>query len=117
MKKEQRQQLRKLLREFHADTQPQRKQIWTLEQETFEFLQQDPLPMDKIEEKLKEVVDLRLQISKAAIDKMVSARSFLTPEQRERFFEAIIQSRPEMPDGRPTFPRHRPQPDIKQDME
>jgi len=112
LKKEQRKQLRNLLMEFGEETESLRSQVMKFEQETFLIMQQTPVPMEEVDQKLNEISDIRLQIMQRAVKKMISAKSFLTPEQQKHFFEAITFSRPGMHEGRRFPGRRPPQPDF-----
>ena len=69
--------------------------------------------MEEVDQKLAEISDIRRQIMQKAIKKMIKAKSFLTPEQQEQFFNAITHLRPGMHEGR-RFPGGRPlKPDSK----
>jgi len=111
----QRKQLGKLLREIHQESQPLRKQLWEAERATFALLQQDTLPVRQIDENLQQMGNLRIQMIRIAILKMQEAKSFLTVEQREHFFNAIMMARPGLPEpgknmtGRPPRPDFGPQ--------
>jgi len=112
LKKEQRKQLRNLLMEFGEETESLRSQVMKLEQETFLIMRQTPVPIEEVDQKLNEISDIRLQIMQKAVKKMISAKSFLTPEQQKHFFKAITFSRPGMHEGR-RFPGGRPpRPDL-----
>jgi len=116
LKKEQREKLRNLLMEFAEETQSLRRQVMELEQETFLLMQQTPVPMDTVDQRLQEISDIRLQIMKKAIKKMIHAKSFLTPEQQHHFFKAITFLRPGLHEGRRPSGGRPPKPDFKQFM-
>jgi Spy/CpxP family protein refolding chaperone len=108
--REQRKQLRNLLKEIHQESQSLRKQLWETEKSTFVLLQHDTLSMKQIDENLKLMADPRIQMIRIAILKMQQAKSFLSAEQQEHFFNAIMMARPGFPDagknmtGRPPRP-------------
>lgn len=113
LKKEQRKQLRNLLKEFAEETESLRSQVMELEQQTFLLMQQTPVPMETVDQNLQELSDIRLQIMQRAVKKMINAKSFLTPEQQRHFFKAMTFSRPGMHEGRRPPGRRPPQPDFK----
>jgi Spy/CpxP family protein refolding chaperone len=107
--REQREQLRNLLGEIYRESMPLRKQLWDVERQTFELLQNEPAPLEKIDKNLQEMADLRLEMIRVAISKMQKAKSFLTPEQQEYFFNAVMMARPgfmEPGRNRPPGPPH-----------
>ena len=86
---EHRKELRKLFREFHSETQDLRLRIHDLQGEAFALMQQDPVPKAEVDSLLEEISTLHLQISKAATQKMIESREFMSPEQMKMFFNAI----------------------------
>jgi uncharacterized membrane protein len=98
--REQRHQLRNLLREFQQENTDIRNEIWELERTTFDLLQQENIPQNQVNENLKKLSDYRLKLMTAAVEKMIKAKSFLNPEQQKHFFDFIMESRPA-----PTFGR------------
>jgi len=111
--KKQRQQLRTLLMEFQQENQESRNQIQELEGNTFELLQAEKVPVDQINQNLKQLSDLRLKLMEAAVEKMIKVKSFLNPEQQKRFFDFIMESRPAIPFGPRPQPGG-PRPDASQ---
>jgi Spy/CpxP family protein refolding chaperone len=106
--KSQRQQLRALLREFQTETKPINDQIHRLEDEIFELLQEDSVDPGGIEDKLKEIAALRLEISKRIVDKFRETRKFLSPVQQRHFYRSLMQVRPGPMGPGPRFQRGRP---------
>jgi Spy/CpxP family protein refolding chaperone len=113
LEKEQREQLRALLKEFNQETQPLRKQLMEMEQALFLLMEKTPIPMEEIDPKLEEISEIRLQIMRAALKKMMNAKSVLTPEQQRHFFRAMLLSRPGFHEGRRPTGGRPPQPDFK----
>jgi hypothetical protein len=70
--------------------------IFALEDTTVALLKNDPPPMGRISENLKQISDLRLLISEKAIHNLLQAKTYLPPPQQEMFFRAIMQARPQM---------------------
>jgi hypothetical protein len=52
-----------------------------------------PIPRAEIDSVLKEISEVRFQIAKRAIDRLIETRDTLTPEQRERLYKAILRPR------------------------
>lgn len=103
LNRQQRQQLVSVLRDFDEESRPSRIQIRELEGEVFRYMQEDSVPLEKVEQNLKKMSDLRLKVTQMAVKKMIDAKQFLTPQQQRRFFNSIMRERPEMPDGRRFF--------------
>jgi len=115
--REQRENLRYLLREIHQESQPLRKKLWETERATFALLQQDTLPMAQIDRNLHQMAELRIEMIRIAILKMQKAKTFLSPEQQEHFFNAIMMARPGFPDSRKEMMGRPPRPDFGPDWE
>jgi Spy/CpxP family protein refolding chaperone len=90
-----RMQLRKLMQDFHLETVDLHARLSTLEDETFALMQQDPVPRADVDSLLGELSTVRLEIMRKATDKLIEAKAFLTPEQEERFYSAILGMRPD----------------------
>jgi len=100
--------LLKLMMDFHDETMELRDSVRSLEHESYILFQENPVSKDKINAKLQEIAAIRLEISKKAAARFIEAKTFLTQEQAERFFGAIMQARPDGPDGPPPFRGGRP---------
>jgi len=109
LNRRQRQQLFKQLSEFRRETQSQRRKINRIERKTFQLIQQDLVPVDSVNANLKEISDIRLEISRHIIKKMIAAKSYLTPKQQHEFYNAIMRARAERP-NRPMSPPNSPLP-------
>jgi uncharacterized membrane protein len=107
--KNQRKELRKLLRELHSETQDLQLKLMRLEEEAFNLLQEEIISDNELDEKLKAIADLRLEMSRKAVQKLIETKSFLSPDQRQHFFEAIMQVRPGKPGLRGHFPGRSPE--------
>lgn len=94
LNREQFQQLRQLMGQFMKETRDQQEKIWDLQNEIFELLQQEPVPMTVIDQKLAEITATRLEVSKKATKDMIKAKEFLSPAQQKRFYNLLMQSRP-----------------------
>lgn len=92
---EQRHKLFDLMHGFHEEARTLNARVMDIERETFKLLHETPVPQEKVDAKLKEISDIRLEISKKAARKLIEAKEFLSPEQQERFFDAIMQARQE----------------------
>ena len=58
------------------------------------LMQQEPVPRSDVDAMLRDIADIRLEISQKAIEKFIEAKSFLSPEGQELFFDAILKARP-----------------------
>jgi uncharacterized membrane protein len=103
LNRQQRHQLMSVLRNFNEESRPARIQIRELEGEVLGYMQEDPVPLEKVEQNLKKMSDLRLEVTQMAVRKMIDAKQFLTPQQQRRFFISIMRERPERPEGRRIF--------------
>ncbi len=101
---QQRQQLRALLWEFKEDTQSLEEEILQLQGKIFQLMQRESVPEKEIYEKLADIANLRLEISKKATQKLINAKEFLTPVQQEHFYRALIMH---AGPGKPGPHRHR----------
>ncbi len=86
-----------LLKSFRDETQTLEDKIVRTQDEIFSLLGRDSAPQDKVKEKLKELADLRLQISERATQRLIEAKSFLSPVEQKMFLDGILQMRPEPP--------------------
>ncbi len=94
---EQRRQLKKQLDDFKRETQPIKEKERKLENKTFELLQQNPVPRLEIDSNLHIIANIKLELSRKAIQNLIEAKKILTPKQQELFYDAIIRAKPEMP--------------------
>jgi Spy/CpxP family protein refolding chaperone len=92
--REQRNELLNAMEDFRKATGELHGRIKALDDEIFQLIQQDSIPKTRMEQNLQEISALRMQIRRLAIEKMVSAKSFLTPQQQERLFSAIFRTGP-----------------------
>lgn len=105
----QRHELMRLLEELGDSTETLRGQVGNIEKEIFDLLQQEPVPTVQIEERMQQIADLRLQMSRRALAMFVKSKQFLTPEQQRHFYRMLINARPGMR-GRPHSFGKGPQP-------
>jgi Spy/CpxP family protein refolding chaperone len=91
-----RERMHKLMTSFREETRELQQKIFVLEDTTVALLKNDPPPMGRITDNLKQISDLRLLINQKAIHNLLQAKSFLPPEQQDMFFRAIMQARPQM---------------------
>lgn len=96
MQPEVRERMHALMIQFRDDIKELQQMAFVLEDTTVAMLKNDPPPMDRINENLKKLSDLRLSINQKAVHNLLQAKSFLNPEQQEMFFRAIMQARPQM---------------------
>jgi uncharacterized membrane protein len=91
---EQRERLGDLMRGFHEETRALHNQVRGLEETTFRLLHQDPVQNDSVDLALRRMADLRLDISRKAARRLIDAKAFLSPEQQDVLFDAIMKARP-----------------------
>jgi Spy/CpxP family protein refolding chaperone len=96
MQPEVREKMHALMMGFREEAKDTQLKIFVLEDSTVAMLKNDPPPMERINENLKKLSDLRLSINQKAVHNLLQAKSFLNPEQQEMFFRAIMQARPQM---------------------
>ncbi len=96
MQPEVRERMHALMMGFREDVKDTQQRIFVLEDSTVAMLKNDPPPMDRVNENLKKLSDLRLSINQKAVHNVLQVKSFLNPEQQEMFFRAIMQARPQM---------------------
>jgi hypothetical protein len=91
-----REHMHKLMTSFREETRELQQKIFVLEDTTVALLKNDPPPMGRVTDNLKQISDLRLLINQKAVHNLLQAKSFLPPGQQEMFFRAIMQARPQM---------------------
>ncbi len=96
MQPEVREQMHSMMMGFREDVKETQENIFVLEDSTVAMLKNDPPPMDRINENLRKLSELRLSINQKAVHNLLQVKSFLNPEQQEMFFRAIMQARPQM---------------------
>lgn len=102
----QQQHLRMLLHDFKQEVLPLERRVQELEERIFELLQQEHPNREEIGQRLQEISDLRLEISKRMLAKFEETREFLSPAQQKRFYDLLMRARPGPPAGRgPSFRR------------
>lgn len=90
-----RERMHALMMRFRADVNNLQEKMFQLEDTTVALLRNDPPPMARVDENLEKVSDLRLLINQKAVRSLLSAKSFLTREEQEMFFRAIMQAHPQ----------------------
>lgn len=95
LKPEAREQMHKLMIAFREEIKGYQEQIFALEDSTVALLKNDPPPMSRVNERLKQMADLRLLVNEKAVHNLLQAKKFLSPEEQEVFFRAIMQARPQ----------------------
>lgn len=109
--REKRRQLFDLFRKYREETREQEQEVHKKEQELFDLLQQNPTPMDQVEEKIQEITQLRAIVGHKMVEAMIEAKTFLTPEEQRHFFNAMLRARPgKFEKHRPGFKRGGPRP-------
>ena len=102
---EQRKKILLLFRQFRNETKEINKQIMKKQNEMVLILEKDSVDSDRVNLIMQEISDLRMDIGKVAINKIIESKTFLKPKQRKRFFDAILSPGPQI--GKP-FKRKRP---------
>ncbi len=95
MPPEVRERVHALMLKFHEDVSDLQARIFSLEDSTVAMLKNDPPPMNRVNENLRRLSELRLLINQRAIENLLQAKSFLTQDQQDVFFRAIMQARPQ----------------------
>ena len=72
-----------------------------LERRTFELMQETPGPEDSIDQGLRDLSAVRLEISRRVTKKFMEAKSFLTPEQQRMMFHEMSRGHHGPPPGGP----------------
>jgi hypothetical protein len=90
---EERKQLFALLEGFRADTEELRLEMFALEENVFELMRRDEVPRARVDSLLQEIAGVRTEIGRLAIDKLIESKEYLSPEQQQRFFESILETR------------------------
>ena len=67
-----------LMLRFREDIADLQSRAFTLEDSTVAMLKNDPPPMDRVNDNLKKLSDIRLLINQKAIHNLLQAKSFLT---------------------------------------
>jgi hypothetical protein len=108
---EEREKVFQLLRNFHEESSASRSRIQKLEDDLFKLLQQDSVDQQVVEMTLREISNVKLEISTQATRKLMDAKSFLNAEQRGMLFDALMKMRPAPPGGgSPQFEENHPPP-------
>jgi hypothetical protein len=88
-----RERLMQLLSELRMETEDLRILIHDMESEVMMALRQDTIPRDRVDSLLHEISTVHLQISQKATNKMIEAKSHLSTEQQELFYDAMLRAR------------------------
>ncbi|HCA79390.1 MAG TPA: hypothetical protein DEP53_06605 [Bacteroidetes bacterium] len=95
LKPEAREKMHKLMLGFREEIRDYQEQMFALEDSTVALLKNDPPPMSRVNEHLKQIADLRLLIDEKAVHNLLQAKKYLSPDEQEMFFRAIMQARPQ----------------------
>ena len=82
-----------LLMEIREETQGLQEELDALESQAVAAMQQDEVSAVELDSLLVEISDVRLEMSKIAVAKMLDAKSVLSEEQQEVFFRTIGEMR------------------------
>lgn len=85
--------LRELLSDFYRDTEELRAHVRELEVEAFALMERDTVPRSELDSLLVDISAARFEIQRAAVDKLIESKEFLSPQQQKHFFQAILSSR------------------------
>lgn len=91
---EQREQMMELMHGFREETRDIHQAIIVLEDQTFDLLQQDIVPIEKVDANLKELSALRFEMSRKATERLIKAKAFLSPQQQRMFYGGLTHARP-----------------------
>lgn len=97
------QRLRMLMRDFHENSQDLMREAKAAEEALFEMLQKDTTTT-AIYEQIDHLKEIRGKVAKRAVEHLMEAKSFLSPEEQRRFLHAIMQMRPGFKRGGRPFP-------------
>ena len=90
----QRQQLFELRKSFENETREYTENIRELREDIFSAIREDTVSLSVIEGKLDEISDLRKQIEKVAIKKLLEAKNHLSPLQRDHLYRFLLAEPP-----------------------
>lgn len=91
LNREQRERFLELKRKFEGETKNLWQEVGKLREEILTEMQKDSFSMDRIEDKLEKIAQLRLEIEKRGIQNLTEAREFLTPPQRQHLFNFLME--------------------------
>ena len=97
LSRKQNEQLKNMLDTFQLKVYPYKEQIRILDNKTYQLLIQNPVTESELNENLKKISDIKLKISRLAMQNMLDAKSILSPEQLELFYNAVIRPVPQGP--------------------
>jgi Spy/CpxP family protein refolding chaperone len=92
LSREERAQLKQLLSDLRMETEDLRNVIHSMEAAVMDALRQDSIPSEQVDSLLEEIAAAHLQVSRKATDKLIEAKSYLSPEQQALFYDAILQA-------------------------
>jgi Spy/CpxP family protein refolding chaperone len=93
---EKRMQVMDLMRSVHTQAMEKEKEIQTVEDSIATLLLNDPVSADRVNTLLRRSAELKYEISSIAVQRLIQAKAFLTPEQQRLLFRAILEARPRM---------------------
>lgn len=93
LSREERDQMMQLLSELRMETEDLRILIHAMESDVMMALRQDSIPKERVDSLLQEISAAHLQISHKATNKLIEAKSYLSPEQQELFYDAMLKAR------------------------
>ena len=94
LSREERSQLRALLHDFRSETGDLWEKIHEDEIRLFGLMQRDEIPHAEVDSLLEDISRTRLEIRRLAVEKLIESKEYLSPQQQQRFFDSILQTRP-----------------------
>jgi hypothetical protein len=89
---DQRRQLWKLNKQFQADIKEYEMEIDQIRTQIFQELEKESFSMDKVEEKLQNIAQIKLNIEKHAIMKLRETKKYLSPAQRQLIYDSMLDA-------------------------
>ena len=93
---EKRMHVMELMRSVREQGIEKEKEIRAVEDSIGGLLLSDSVPLERVNALLKRSAELKYEISNIAVQHLVQAKAFLTPEQQRLLFRAILEARPRM---------------------
>ncbi len=94
--------IHELFRGFRQESAELNAEMMAEQEILFELLQSDA-PEDSLYRQLDKLQEMRSALGRKAIDKLIAAKAFLTPEEQKRLFYAIMRASPGFRGGGPPF--------------
>ena len=95
----QRAKVMNMMESLRRETEDLNMNAFRLERRTFDLLQENPAPQDSVDQNLRELSAVRLEISRRVTRKFMEMKSFLTPEQQRMMFDEVSRGHHGPPGG------------------